>query len=81
MGIFTKRKKKGHRKRVEPQLFSSRGRVSKPQRRPDPPPKKSRSITLAILGAVTLCGCCCCLAPAPRVDEEVPAGGSESGDF
>ncbi len=55
--------------------------MSKPRRKPDPPPKKSRSITLALLGAVTLCSCCCCLAPAPRQDDEVPAGDSEGGDF
>ena len=51
-----------------------------PQPKPTPQ-KKSRGITLALLGAVTLCSCCCCLAPAPQRDEEVPAGDSESGDF
>ena len=51
-----------------------------PRRKPDPL-KRSRSITMALLGAVTLCSCCCCLAPAPQRDEEVPAGETEGSDF
>lgn len=45
-------------------------------RRPEPPPKKSRSITMALLGAVTLCGCCCCLLPAPPDEPAGDTGGS-----
>ena len=54
--------------------------MSKPRRAPDPPPKKSRSITMALLGAVTLCSCCCCLLPAPPDDGGGDGGGGDFSD-
>jgi len=46
-----------------------------------PPQKKSRPITMALLGAVTLCSCCCCLAPDPRGPDDGPAGDSGGTNF
>ena len=53
--------------------------MSKPRPAADPPPKKSRSITMALLGAVTLCSCCCCLLPAPNDDD--PTGDPGGSNF
>ncbi len=50
-------------------------------RRPDPPPRrKSRPITLALLGAAALSSCLCCGFPAPR-DAADEVGGGGGGDF
>lgn len=43
-----------------------------------PPRRRSRPITMALLGAAVLSSCVCCLVPAPADD---PQPGAAGGDF
>ena len=49
-----------------------------PNRRP-PPRRRSRPITLTLLGAAVLSSCVCCLVPAPQAAPDANEGGGDFG--